>query len=246
MLQQRSGSRRGLSSMDPPAVPNPRPLQASSTQSSFASTSSSNSLFSLVSRTSSMSSIASERDASPRTSPLKRGADAQHVSPSPSKYRKLSEASPQSGMLPESPILERLHSTDMSSPSKTQPSPSPYVTGNSFSLAALFGGQHGSALEKHEIAHSTEVQKEFDNLGVHLGVQWELARGVSIGTWTWEDVAAKMKAKFGVFKGSNSTVAWRVPDIMRGRQPSQSHDLALWSVLFLSFIMCIHCSFGQE
>ncbi|KAJ6541584.1 RNA dependent RNA polymerase-domain-containing protein [Mycena capillaripes] len=228
MLQERSGSGSRSSSMGPP--PNPRPIQPSSTQSSFESTSSSNSLFSALSRTSSMSSMASMN--SGRTSPLKRGAEVQHVlSPSPSKSRKLCQtqtAGSQSGPLTRAPVLERLYSTNMSSPQQS-PIFGMTETGSSFSLSALFVGHHGSELEKYEIAHNKDVQKQFDNYGVHLGIQWELARGVSTGKWTWEDIAAKINAKYNIFRGTNSQIAWKVPDIMRGRQPLDSHDLPLWN-----------------
>ncbi|KAJ7144770.1 RNA dependent RNA polymerase-domain-containing protein [Mycena crocata] len=119
-------------------------------------------------------------------------------------------------------------SSNVSSPCKT---PSPPITSNGkpFSLVQLFGGQHGSQLEVHIIAHSTEAQAQFDNLGVRLGVQWELARGVSAGKWTWEDVVATMKANFGIFRASNSVVASRVADIMRGRLDTKANNLSLWS-----------------
>ncbi|KAJ7810510.1 RNA dependent RNA polymerase-domain-containing protein [Mycena olivaceomarginata] len=220
-LRGRSRLRPGLSAMDPPEIPTPRPrpLQASSTQTSINSTaSSSNSLFSAMSRTSSMSSV----ESGPRTSsPLKRGAEAQQdLSASPSKSRKLCETQSASS---QSPMLERSPSAEMSSP---HPSSS-----DSFSLHALFGGMHGSALEKYEIAHSTEVQKLFDARGVALGVQWELARGVTTGKWTWDQIATQMETSKQMFLGTNSKIAWKVPNIMRGREVSESEscDLAVWN-----------------
>ncbi|KAJ7631701.1 RNA dependent RNA polymerase-domain-containing protein [Mycena polygramma] len=219
MLRMRSerAALRKQNAMNPPEIPNPRPLQASSTQSSFTSASSSNSLFSRTSSTSSISSF----ESGTRTSPLKRGAEVQHVSsPSPSKSRKLSptqNASPQSALT---------GSTDTSNPASSIPH---LPDGISFSLPALFGGHHGSALEIHKIAHHAEVQKHFDNVGVHLGVQWELARGVSTGKWTWDLILARIKAKDTIFMGPNSQVAWKVPDIMRGRTSIESRDLELWN-----------------
>ncbi|KAJ7238761.1 RNA dependent RNA polymerase-domain-containing protein [Mycena haematopus] len=212
-----------FSAMGPPEMPRPRPLQQSATQTSIDSTSSFNSLFSAISRTSSTSSVGSI-DLGPRTSPLKRGAELQDVSPSsPSKCRKLSEnqnATPQSRTLAEPPIIEHLQSTNTtSSTSKTQPS-------GSFSLGALFGGQHGTALETYIIAHSTEVQKLYDRGEVALGVQWELSRGVSTGKWTWEEIKAQIKH---FSRTTNSEVAWKIPDIMRGRSVGESRDLALWN-----------------
>ncbi|KAI0673977.1 RNA dependent RNA polymerase-domain-containing protein [Trametes maxima] len=40
----------------------------------------------------------------------------------------------------------------------------------------------------HIIAHSASVQRLFDELNVAWGVQYELARGVSRGWWTWDDI----------------------------------------------------------
>ncbi|KAJ7135312.1 RNA dependent RNA polymerase-domain-containing protein [Mycena filopes] len=203
----RSASRIN-SAMKPPPPPAPRPVQASSTQSSFASTSSSNSLFSNRSRTSSMSSMESAN----QTSPLKRGADTQ-MSPSASKTRRLSPAPTQSASL-------------TASPTKTSPSSSPDAP---FSLSTLFGGQHGAKLPTHLIAHSKMVQDQFDKAGVYLGVQWELARGVSIGQWTWDEIAAKMTANFGVFRGPNAKIAPRVREILRPGRASDFRNAAVWT-----------------
>ncbi|KAJ7439948.1 RNA dependent RNA polymerase-domain-containing protein [Mycena latifolia] len=106
-----------------------------------------------------------------------------------------------------------------------------FDTGSTFSLAALFGGDYASKLEAHVIAHCTEIQKRFDNVGVELGVQWELARGVVAKKWSWEDIEDKFKAQFDVFRGTNSLVAEQVPDIMRGRplQKTEARNLALWN-----------------
>ncbi|KAJ7696817.1 RNA dependent RNA polymerase-domain-containing protein [Mycena rosella] len=206
------------------AIPRPRPLQASSTQTSFASTTSANSLFTNLSRTSSASSLESFTE--PRISPLKRGAP-EDQNMSPSKTRKLTPAqqtSPQSG----SP---RPRSTNMAiTPSLIDPETA-LDPGSTFSLAALFGGKYASQLEVHIIAHCSEVQRRFDSVGVHLGVQWELARGVSTEKWTWKDVEAKYNSKFDIFRGSNSMLAEQVPAIMRGRPraQSQSQNLSLWN-----------------
>ncbi|KAJ7146508.1 RNA dependent RNA polymerase-domain-containing protein [Mycena epipterygia] len=100
----------------------------------------------------------------------------------------------------------------------------------SWTPATLLGGCHGSELEAHVIAHCTEVQTRFDSVGVQFGVQWELTRGVSTGKWTWQDVEARMKAKYDIFKGSNAQIAGKVPAIMRGRPEAEPRDLALWSV----------------
>ncbi|KAJ7045206.1 RNA dependent RNA polymerase-domain-containing protein [Mycena alexandri] len=74
-----------------------------------------------------------------------------------------------------------------------------------------------------------KVVDRFDSVGVHLGVQWELARGVSIGKWTWDEVAAKINANLMVFSGTNSIVAPMVRRIMLGASTSEFPDLALWN-----------------
>ncbi|KAJ6601026.1 RNA dependent RNA polymerase-domain-containing protein [Mycena vulgaris] len=226
MLQE--GLSASSAAMNPPAIiPNPRPLQSSSTQSSFASTSSSNSLFSNFSRTSSTSSIGSPTET--RSSPLKRSAEMS--SPSPSKTRKLAPAQHASSQSPPtgSPTPS---STNMASPFKLQLSIQPQTAldkKGSFSLAELFGGNYGTKLEVHVIAHSTEVQKRFDAVGVHLGVQWELARGVSTKKWTWEEVEDKFETHFDALRSTNSQVADTVSSLMRGRPGQKPQNLALWN-----------------
>lgn len=134
------------------------------------------------------------------------------ASPSPSKSRKLSpaqQAGPQSG-----------RSANMSTP--------PLEPASTFPLFDLFGGTHGSALDVYTIVHSKEVQRRFDQVGVHFGVQWELARGVSTQKWEWKDVLQKMNEDFDGFRTSNSQWAGRVPAIMAGFTEAEPCDLALW------------------
>ncbi|KAK7063563.1 RNA-dependent RNA polymerase [Favolaschia claudopus] len=205
-------------SMAPPPVPtNTRPLRSSSTYSSIDSTSSSNSLFSATSRTSSMSSMESA-NTSPQNSPLKRGAEDQLISsPSPSKSRKLCAtpgSNPSSNSAMESPLA---------SPSKSRPS------ANTFTLEELFAGKHGCSLPKYIVAHSKKVLHALEGQGVTLGVQWELARGVSAGKFSWENIETKMKKTADAFAGTNLEVAWKVSDIMRGITGSDPHDRDLWS-----------------
>ncbi|KAJ7511698.1 RNA dependent RNA polymerase-domain-containing protein [Mycena galericulata] len=99
---------------------------------------------------------------------------------------------------------------------------------SSFSLLELFGGTHGSALDLHTIAHDAKVQQRFDNVGVHFGVQWELARGVSTNRWGWRAVEKKMEGKYDAFTGPNWVRAGQVPAIMAGVRNPESRDLALW------------------
>ncbi|KAJ7608165.1 RNA dependent RNA polymerase-domain-containing protein [Roridomyces roridus] len=107
-------------------------------------------------------------------------------------------------------------------PSTIVPEPS-----TAFPLDTLFDGTHGSALPPYIIAHSKEVQSEFETKGILLGVQWELARGVSRKQWGWADVLDKMQ-DFR-FKKSNSEVAGKVAAMMLGRPEPDVIDLALWN-----------------
>ncbi|KAJ7146501.1 RNA dependent RNA polymerase-domain-containing protein [Mycena epipterygia] len=81
---------------------------------------------------------------------------------------------------------------------------------NRFSLPYVFAGTHGRHLQPYVICHSAEVQPEFDKLKIARGVQWELVRGIKSGSWTWEDV----KAKLGKLKGANADVGPEVRSIM--------------------------------
>lgn len=77
------------------------------------------------------------------------------------------------------------------------------------------------------IAHDTDVQKLFDGLHIAWGVQYEIARGITDGRWTWEDVTADKLEKL---KGpKNAQQAYRVPAVILGKPtPNQSdteHDL---------------------
>ncbi|KAJ7469578.1 RNA dependent RNA polymerase-domain-containing protein [Mycena latifolia] len=226
--------RASSSAMNPPAaIPNPPPLQATSTQSSLDSTTSADSLFSERSTTSTSSFESTGPQPQRRSSSLKRGVERHPMSPS--KTRKISQAqqaSPQSGVLVEAP---RPRAATVTSPVKIQLSTVHAETTldkeSTFPLAALFGGDYASKLDAYVIAHCTEVQTRFDNMGIELGVQWELARGVLANKWTWKDVDDKFKAQYNVFRGTNSLVAEQVPDIMRGlpQLKTESRNLALWN-----------------
>ena len=77
------------------------------------------------------------------------------------------------------------------------------------------------------IAHDFDVQKLFDGLHIAWGVQYEIARGITDGRWTWKDVTADKLEKL---KGQkNVEQAYRVPAVILGKPtPNQSdteHDL---------------------
>ena len=77
------------------------------------------------------------------------------------------------------------------------------------------------------ISHDNTVQAWFDEYRIPWGVQYEIARGVSAGSWTWEAVT---REKLSKLRGRNSDSAPKVAAIMRDKpvpQPSRS-DVLLW------------------
>ncbi|KAJ7760119.1 RNA dependent RNA polymerase-domain-containing protein [Mycena maculata] len=110
--------------------------------------------------------------------------------------------------------------------------PKPVSSGpgpDAFSLPFLFRGRHGKHLESFVISHSSDVQPYLDRLQIARGVQWELVRGITSGSWTWQDV----KTKLSVLKGSNADIAPRVRDIMLGgtSRGGTLHETSLWQEL---------------
>lgn len=98
----------------------------------------------------------------------------------------------------------------------------------------------GTKLDSHIIAHCPTTQTHFENLSIAWGTQYELARGVTHGTWTWEQVREQVPK----LTGSNTTAAYKVRAVMRGQaMPLKKQNFAVWLVLFLlcrswSLIFC--------
>lgn len=97
------------------------------------------------------------------------------------------------------------------------------------SLASFAEVPFGTDLEQVIIAHDKETQAILDQYKISWGTQYELARGVTSGTWKWEEVKSKVKD----LSGDNAHAAWKVQSIMRGKpvtstNPSESY---LWYVL---------------
>lgn len=81
-------------------------------------------------------------------------------------------------------------------------------------------------LQAHIIAHCPEVQQLLDSRNIAWGVQYEIARGVSCGSWTWKDVTLD---KVQSLQGTNVEAATMVANVMLGQPPrSHSADLAIW------------------
>ncbi|KDQ62864.1 hypothetical protein JAAARDRAFT_53096 [Jaapia argillacea MUCL 33604] len=71
-----------------------------------------------------------------------------------------------------------------------------------------------------EIAHSLCVQKDLENLS--WGVQWEIARGVTNGLWSFDDVTSE---KCKLLVGSNAQAAFKVPAVILGKEiPQRPND----------------------
>jgi hypothetical protein len=84
----------------------------------------------------------------------------------------------------------------------------------------------GTDLEVMVIAHSGEAQKILDDHQIAWGVQWEIARGVCSGLWTWETVGSQVNR----LKGKNSEAAFKVEKVMKGRDGSKPSDMHIWYV----------------
>lgn len=74
------------------------------------------------------------------------------------------------------------------------------------------------------IAHSTEAQRVMDSCRLSWGVQYELARGVTNGLWSWQDVIEKAST----FVGSNADNAYKVFSQMSGTPLRTLHDMSIW------------------
>ncbi|TFK66173.1 hypothetical protein BDN72DRAFT_158598 [Pluteus cervinus] len=71
--------------------------------------------------------------------------------------------------------------------------------------------QIGIDLKVEVIAHDSQAQRALDENQIPWGVQWELARGVTLGAWRWADVMKKLH----LFRGTNSAeTAYKVVAVM--------------------------------
>lgn len=81
----------------------------------------------------------------------------------------------------------------------------------------------------HIISHSRRIQKELDRFGVPWGAQYELARGETLGSWSWDDVEY---VDLNALVGPNAQVAPKVVSLMRGTQRAEPSDDIVWWVAF--------------
>ncbi|RDX50511.1 hypothetical protein OH76DRAFT_1348782 [Lentinus brumalis] len=79
------------------------------------------------------------------------------------------------------------------------------------------------------IAHSAKAQEHFDRLSISWAVQYEIARAVSLGWWTWEEVTLE---KLKLLQDPTNTAAARVSQVIRGAGNVVSPmDMAMWTEL---------------
>jgi hypothetical protein len=77
--------------------------------------------------------------------------------------------------------------------------------------------EFGVKLNMVKVAHSEKVQIILDQLQLAWGTVYELARGVTRGMWTFEDMTEHRLCKL---KGSNAEAAWKVAAVMKDKTPS--------------------------
>ncbi|KAH0591428.1 hypothetical protein H2248_001505 [Termitomyces sp. 'cryptogamus'] len=95
-------------------------------------------------------------------------------------------------------------------------------------LKNFFASPLGQDLDPYIIAHDKEIVDLMDNNKISWGVQYEIARGVTQGNWSWADV----KAKIPQLHGSNSETAWKVRSIILDRtKPPSTYGRSVWQEL---------------
>ncbi|EDR15354.1 uncharacterized protein LACBIDRAFT_301565 [Laccaria bicolor S238N-H82] len=83
-------------------------------------------------------------------------------------------------------------------------------------------------LDSYIIAHCSTTQSIFEDHNIAWGTQYELARGVTHCTWTWEQVREQVPN----LTGPNTTAAYKVRAVMRGKAiPLKKQNFAVWAEL---------------
>jgi len=82
----------------------------------------------------------------------------------------------------------------------------------------------GTDLEVMKIAHSCKAQKLLDENNIPWGAQYEIARGICSGLWSWDRVESQVR----LLRGKNSEVAFKVEKVMKGRGGSTPSDMHIW------------------
>jgi len=173
----------------------------------------------------------------------KRDSDAGHASTgSPSKYRKVGTdyhtAYHAQGAYPtpsknQPAVVDDVFSAPRVVPEGTEirpnPPPSPPIEPLEAALDKFLSGPIGVDLEIGFITHNKDIQALLDEEQISWGVQYELARGVTTGQWTWDAV----KSKIGALRGPSVKTAYRVRSLMLN-VPQKGSDLTLWYTYILS------------
>jgi hypothetical protein len=77
--------------------------------------------------------------------------------------------------------------------------------------------EFGVKLNIVHIAHSDKAQMALERHKLAWGTLYELARGVTRGLWTFEDMTDD---RLGKLNGSNADAAWKVAAVMKNKDPS--------------------------
>jgi hypothetical protein len=77
------------------------------------------------------------------------------------------------------------------------------------------------------IAHCERAQSIIDMHRLSWGVQYELARGVTTGKWTWGNVIQRSNR----FRGCDADNAYKVSNIMLGKPLREAVDISIWQEL---------------
>lgn len=86
-----------------------------------------------------------------------------------------------------------------------------------------------------------------DSLDLAWGVQYEIARGVTSKSWTWEEVRRVLCEKPTELRGSNAKAAPHVRKVVLNREHPRAANAPLWFV-DLSFCreMVVTISLGKN
>jgi hypothetical protein len=90
-------------------------------------------------------------------------------------------------------------------------------------LAKFLSGPIGVDLDTSIIASDSRIQALLDKEQIAWGTQFELARGVTMGHWTWDAV----EPNIGKLRGPNVKSAYRVRNVMLNTSQNPG-SLELW------------------
>jgi len=209
------------------------------------SQSSMNSIFSKFSIASSVSDIASPVDdgtssvssfvmaTGPR---YNRGRHAENTTASPQAVRPERKDVPRRAESPSPVVVRNIPHPNRStaSPNVTNPkpqrldpnpiAPAELQTEVPATILQFANSPFGTELGVAVIAHDDRVQRLLDDGRIEWGVQYELARGVSAGNWTWDAVIPYIPA----LTGKNASAAYKVVQQMRHKEAMSPSDRFLW------------------